>query len=396
MTNTHLEDLRVAIVYRMDHPGGVQSVALACIRGLNKLGIVPDILWDIPPNEKILTDANCKANFEKLNFRVSTAFIDRMPNSIRYLLWIFNCIKEKELNKRYDFYYIFFNGFLISSQVSHLRYLSGSPLLPQLKNPPSGWRGLPIKIFEWLYNHLLNKSYPIYEYHRDNYYVINSKYTAELFEEAHKYMLPVIYPPINIRDRVYEKGDLKNRGLITFFSRIVDYKRPDLILDLAEKYPQHKFLIMGAVPSHRIPFLDSLKSDALSRKIYNIDFLPNPSDEEVRSILSKTKIYIFPAKNEHFGMTTVEAIASGAIPFVHNSGGQKEIVNLENLRFNYDQISEKFDLLINKKTFELEEIRDLLSKHIDQFTEDVSVGKMLSYLKLNCSKNSFEINLEQK
>lgn len=389
MKKPHRENLRVAIVYRMDHPGGVQSVALALIRGLNKIGIVPDILWDIPPNENFLIQAKCKANFEKLKFKVSTSFIDRMPNSIRYLLWILNCIQEHDLNNRYDFYYIFFNGFIISPQVSHLRYLSGSPLLPQLENRPSGLRGLPIKIFEWFYNHLLKKNNPIYEYHRDNYYVINSRYTAELFKEAHNYMLPIIYPPINISGRVYEKGDIVNRDLITFFSRIVDYKRPDLILDLAEKYPHLKFVIMGAVPSHRIPFLDSLKSNALSRKINNIDFIPNPNDEEVRSLLSKTKIYIFPAENEHFGMTTVEAIASGAVPFVHDSGGQKEIVNLDYLRFNYDQIFQKFDLLINKKLVELEDIRELLSKDIDQFTEEVSVGKMLSYLNFDLSKNNF-------
>jgi hypothetical protein len=217
-----------------------------------------------------------------------------------------------------------------------------------------------------------------------------------LFEEAHKYMLPVIYPPINIRGRVYEKGDINNRGLITFFSRIVDYKRPDLIMDLAEKYPHLKFVIMGAVPFHRIPFLDSLKSDAIRRKIYNIDFLPNPNDEEVRSLLSNTKIYIFPAKNEHFGMTTVEAIASGAVPFVHDSGGQKEIVNLDFLRFDYDQLFEKFDLLINKNFIELEDIRESLSKHIAKFTEDVSVEKMLSYLNLDYSKKSFDPSLEHK
>ena len=43
---------RVGIVYRMDHPGGVQSVALALIRGLNQAGIKPDIIWDLPPNSE--------------------------------------------------------------------------------------------------------------------------------------------------------------------------------------------------------------------------------------------------------------------------------------------------------------------------------------------------------
>jgi glycosyltransferase involved in cell wall biosynthesis len=31
---------------------------------------------------------------------------------------------------------------------------------------------------------------------------------------------------------------------------------------------------------------------------------------------------------EHFGMTTVEAMAAGCVPLVMNKGGQKEIINV--------------------------------------------------------------------
>ena len=34
----------------------------------------------------------------------------------------------------------------------------------------------------------------------------------------------------------------------------------------------------------------------------------------------------YPAKQEHFGITTVEAMSAGAVPVVYGSGGQKEIV----------------------------------------------------------------------
>jgi glycosyltransferase involved in cell wall biosynthesis len=33
-----------------------------------------------------------------------------------------------------------------------------------------------------------------------------------------------------------------------------------------------------------------------------------------------------PAGHEHFGITTVEAMSAGAVPVVHNSGGQREVV----------------------------------------------------------------------
>jgi glycogen synthase len=39
-------------------------------------------------------------------------------------------------------------------------------------------------------------------------------------------------------------------------------------------------------------------------------------------------------RNEPFGISTVEAIAAGCVPIVHNSGGQREIVPFDDLRFN--------------------------------------------------------------
>jgi glycosyltransferase involved in cell wall biosynthesis len=38
-----------------------------------------------------------------------------------------------------------------------------------------------------------------------------------------------------------------------------------------------------------------------------------------------------PENTEHFGITTLEAMATGAIPFVVAKGGQKEIVSDERL-----------------------------------------------------------------
>lgn len=368
------------MVYRLDHPGGVQSVAFALIRGLNKRGIVPDILWDVPPNAELLKDKKTQANYHYIRFLVPSPIIDRLPNSVRYLAWIFNCVKEESLSQRYDFYYVFYNGFLMTPEVAHLRYLSGPPLLPQLWKIPKGVRGWPVRTFSWLYHHWLRKKHPVYEYHRDNQYVINSNYTAELFEEAHGVKLPVIYPPINMTGRHYAENDLKKRDTVTFFSRIVDYKRPDLIIALAKQFPQTRFVIMGAVPEHRIPFLDGLKDEVKRKHIQNVAFFSNPSDEKVREVLARTRFYIFPGQNEHFGMTTVEAIGSGAIPFVHNSGGQKEIVHDQILRFEYEQFFEKFKQLQLKDLSELGQLRSELSLHVQQFSEENSVRKMLVYL----------------
>lgn len=63
----------------------------------------------------------------------------------------------------------------------------------------------------------------------------------------------------------------------------------------------------------------------------------NATREEVRDLYRRAAIYWhatgygfdvdrYPAKQEHFGIATVEAMSAGAIPVVYASGGQKEIV----------------------------------------------------------------------
>ena len=96
--------------------------------------------------------------------------------------------------------------------------------------------------------------------------------------------------------------------------------------------------------------------------------------------LYKAKFYVFTAKDEHFGITTVEAMMHGAIPFVHNSGGQKEIVPFEELRFEDEEFISKFDILINKNEQALDDIRNKMSKHLQKFEEFVFIDKMLSFI----------------
>jgi glycosyltransferase involved in cell wall biosynthesis len=73
---------------------------------------------------------------------------------------------------------------------------------------------------------------------------------------------------------------------------------------------------------------------------------------------------------EDFGLTTCEAIAGGCIPVVVNSGGQKEIVTLDDLRFNSveeaTRIIKRIDAMPRS---ELEGLRKKLFDYVKQFDE---------------------------
>ncbi|HET6272312.1 MAG TPA: glycosyltransferase family 4 protein [Bacteroidota bacterium] len=369
---------RVGLVARLSDPGGVQSVALSLIRGLNQKGVIPDILWDVEPSWPMLEKAGVRAKFTHVPFRFSTTLIDRMPLSLRYLAWIINAVDGEQFRRQYDFVYTVNQVFYFPSDFPHLYYLSGPPLLPQLEMLPRGVKGVPIRFFKWMYRTFWRTSRPIFEYQRGGKYVINSHYTARLFKEAHGVDLPVVHPPIKISDRWFDHSDLSLRDSLVFFSRIVWYKRPYLVLELAKRHPNYRCVIMGGVQPHQQPYFEELQKKAATMGV-KIEFIRNPSDQQVREELARAKFYIFPAVNEHFGMTTPEAIASGAIPFVHDSGGQIEIVIDERLRFSDSELHDKFDALMKLPDAELAQIRKKLVAHVQQYSEEAFWVKMFQH-----------------
>jgi glycosyltransferase involved in cell wall biosynthesis len=365
---------RVAVVYMLTHPGGVQSCALALIRGLNERGIVPDVLWDAKPSEELLREKSAKAGFIRLPFPVSSRFIQRLPETLRYAAWIANVVSGEAYRGQYDCFYSFYNGFLVPKGVPHVYYLSGPPLLPQLEATPAGLRGVPIQLVRVLYRSVLRMRWPAYEYHPYSNYVINSQYTAGLFREAYGVSLPVVYPPIDLSDRGFASDDLLRRDTLLFFSRIVDSKRPEMVLDLARQFPGFRCVIMGGVTPNRQTYFDSLR-----RRGGNAVFISNPSDHTVREELARARFYVFPAVGEHFGMTTPEAIASGAIPFVHDSGGQREIVPDARLRFRDNEFFVKFEALSKLSADVLDAIRVTLKCHVTRFSSDTFVSKLMRF-----------------
>jgi glycosyltransferase involved in cell wall biosynthesis len=84
-------------------------------------------------------------------------------------------------------------------------------------------------------------------------------------------------------------------------------------------------------------FAAALVQDA---KGFPVTFHFNAGFEEMRELYRRAAIYWhatgygfstndYPARQEHFGITTVEAMSAGAVPVVNGSGGQKEIVTHE-------------------------------------------------------------------
>ena len=71
--------------------------------------------------------------------------------------------------------------------------------------------------------------------------------------------------------------------------------------------------------------------------------------------------------NEPFGIVTVQAISAGIIPIVHNSGGQKEVVPIKELRYNkLKEIKNILNHLINNPQL-IKKYQQVLLSNIEKY-----------------------------
>jgi alpha-1,2-mannosyltransferase len=57
-----------------------------------------------------------------------------------------------------------------------------------------------------------------------------------------------------------------------------------------------------------------------------VKIITNAKRETLKQLLACSRVYLHSKKNEHFGISIVEAMSLGCIPVVHDSGGPKEFV----------------------------------------------------------------------
>ena len=130
----------------------------------------------------------------------------------------------------------------------------------------------------------------------------------------------VLYPPVQIDDHINLSKISNRENIVLTISRIDESKGLDLVPRIAERTSDAKFVIIGSLGSERC--LHEINS--IIRNLQLIDrvvVVPNVSEEMKKILLSKAKIYLHTSQYEPFGISVVEAMASGLVPLVYKSGG---------------------------------------------------------------------------
>lgn len=159
-----------------------------------------------------------------------------------------------------------------------------------------------------------------------------SNFTGQVVKEKWGRECTTLYPPCPID--LYSDMGLPKEDLVVTVGRIAPEKRMDLFLDVARELSQIKFVIVGSITPDKRSYAESLKRRAPD----NLSIVVAPL-RKVRHVLGRAKVYVHCARNEHFGITIVEAMSAGVVPVVNNSGGPREIVS-EGVGYKWDTIPE--------------------------------------------------------
>ena len=267
-----------------------------------------------------------------------------------------------ETTKHYD---VFINSTYSSDLVSHAKqsyYVVSFPYqIPAY--PPEGKNFL--------------KSYDLF--------LANSQYTAGWVKQWwNAENCKVLYPSIALPEIQFESLD-KTKNILhvgRFFRSGHNKKQLELVrvfkqlIDSREIDSDWTLTLVGQVDSTQQAYLNEVQQEALG---YPIKILNNIALDSLKQLYQQSSIYWHatgmgesternPERNEHFGISTVEAMSYGCVPIVINAGGQPESVTHQENGYLFE----------NEK-----EIKEYTIQCIQLFTQNPD-----QYYRL--SKNAFE------
>jgi len=224
------------------------------------------------------------------------------------------------------------------------------------------------------------------ERHLNNLALIfcNSKYTKEFTEKYWcKLGIPepiVVYPPVE--EPYWSNKPLSERtNRVVYIARFIPQKRHDILKQLAITFPQIEFVSIGLLRETEQDWFNDFSKNLPENYILK----PNISETEKISFLHDSTNYCHLMEGEHFGIAPMEALASGCVPLVHNSGGIREFIP-EDFRWNtIESLKEKIlefnnlnnQSFLNMKMKDLQETTHLLKPDNFEETIWINVSKLI-------------------
>ena len=150
--------------------------------------------------------------------------------------------------------------------------------------------------------------------HNVDLFLANSHHVRRRIWRAYRRPARVLYPPV-ATDRFQFDGGPRQDHYVTV-SRLVSYKRIDLMLEAFRAMPQRKLFVIGDGP-------EAAKLRAMCPP--NVTLLGFQPHDVVQQHLAQARAFLFAA-HEDFGISPVEAQACGTPVIAYGVGGAAETV----------------------------------------------------------------------
>ncbi|MHA1230900.1 MAG: glycosyltransferase family 4 protein [Candidatus Helarchaeota archaeon] len=194
---------------------------------------------------------------------------------------------------------------------------------------------------------------------RVNYFVANSKYIARRIKKIYGRDSEVIYPPVDV-DK-FEVCTRKEDFYLTV-SRMVPYKKIDLIVETFARLPDKRLIVIGDGPD-----FEKIKRKAGK----NVELLGYQPFGVLKNCMQRAKAFIFSAE-EDFGIVPVEAQACGTPVIAYGKGGATETVIEEEtgLFFKEQSVGSLIEAIRKFETMEDKFDCGIIRKNAERFSRE--------------------------
>jgi glycosyltransferase involved in cell wall biosynthesis len=177
--------------------------------------------------------------------------------------------------------------------------------------------GLNKGIKGWVAKYLLHRirKWDANTANRVDIYVANSNFIKRRIYKVYRRKSQVIFPPVSVED--FELCTEKDDFFLTA-SRMVPYKKMDLIVKAFTRMPDKKLKVIGAGP-------DFKKIEKVAKGYPNIELMGYQEFTVLKDHMKKARAFVFAAE-EDFGITPVEAQACGTPVIGFGKGGLLDTV----------------------------------------------------------------------
>jgi len=305
-----------------------------------RVAVVHDFLYTYAGAEKVLEqilslcpEADLFSLFDFLpadqrqfisNKQVKTSFIQRMPCASRFHRWYLPlmplAVEQLDLSA-YDVVisssYLAAKGALTRPGQLHACYChSPARFAWDMQNQYLGDGGKPHRWLKSLFARLVLhyiRGWDVRSSNGVDAFATNSDFVGGRIQKVYRRNSTTIYPPVDI-ERFAVREPRKSYYVTA--SRLVSYKRIDLIVEAFTRTPNRELVVIGEGP-------DFAKLSAMAGP--NVKMLGYQPFERLKYYLQHARAFVFAAE-EDFGITPVEAQACGTPVIAYGRGGVMESV----------------------------------------------------------------------